>query len=170
MRSLSHDSLSHFAYFDPFSTSSYIEALDQLAVYVSAEGPFDGVLAFSQGAGLAATYILRTRLQDPTQKPPFKCAFFLSSVGVYDVSACGEMRTLDSKIDGELITIPTAHAWGIRDEMKEQCESLSKLCSKDKAAVLVHEGGHEVPGIGVKDAVSELVKVLRRAIMHAALG
>ena len=106
-----------WAYFDPSSTASYIKALDYLDTYVAAEGPFDGVLGFSQGASLAAMHLVRKAIQAPTEAPPFKCAILISCAAVYDPVAYferGEVRVLDFERDGRPIKIPTVHIWASR--------------------------------------------------------
>jgi hypothetical protein len=45
-----------FAYADFNDLASCLTALNQLDAYIAAEGPFDGLIAFSQGATIAATY------------------------------------------------------------------------------------------------------------------
>jgi hypothetical protein len=42
-----------FAYFDPGSGESYTEAIQMFEEFLKLEGPFDGVLAFSQGGRMA---------------------------------------------------------------------------------------------------------------------
>ena len=54
----------YFAYFDQDSASSIIKALEDLDSYIaSADKPFDAVMGFSQGAGLAAMYMIRDKVQ-----------------------------------------------------------------------------------------------------------
>jgi len=160
----------YYAYFNPSSVPSYIRAVEQLHDYVTAEGPFDGVLAFSQGAGLAAMHLVHKSLQEPTQKPSFKVAILISCVAVYDSVAWleqGQVRTMDPAIDGEPISIPTAHIWGAQDGLKSECEALSNLSNETLRAVFVHGRGHEVPGLGNQGAVSGAVRAIRRAITLA---
>lgn len=140
-------------------------ALTLLDEYIAAEGPFDGVIGFSQGASLAAMHIIRTAQRHA--ECPFKCAIFFSCSGLYDPAALvdqGEARKLDPVAEGEIIRIPTIHIWGQKDLIKEESEILSKLCDKQVRTVFVHEGGHEVPGLGGKGTVIETVKAMRRGI------
>jgi pimeloyl-ACP methyl ester carboxylesterase len=160
-----------WAYFDPSSASSYILALDQLDAYLAAEGPFDGVLAFSQGAGLAAMHIVRKAIQAPLETPPFRFAILISCNAVYDPVAWlerGQVRTMDPDNDGQPIKIPTVHIWGEQDPLRNESETLSKLCEKSLTTVFVHEGGHEVPKLSAKDAVAKSVKAMRRGITEAS--
>lgn len=140
--------------------------------YILAEGPFDGVLAFSQGAGLAAMHLVNKSMQEPKQDPHFKVAILISCVAVYDPVAWlnhGQVRVLDPTIDGQPIRIPTAHIWGIEDGLQSECKVLSELSDKTSRAISVHGGGHEVPGLSTRGAVKDAVQAIRRAIAIAML-
>ncbi|RDL32027.1 Uncharacterized protein BP5553_09429 [Venustampulla echinocandica] len=164
---------SYYSYFDPNSPKSALDALHQLDEYVMAEGPFDGVLAFSQGACLAAMHLIRKRQQDSRggqAQPPFNCAIFLSSIPAYDAVAFenrGEVRLLEPATDGQPIQIPTVHIWGQQEDSKKDSELLKELCNAQLATIFVHGGGHEVPGLGAKGDVTGAVKAIRRAILKA---
>jgi pimeloyl-ACP methyl ester carboxylesterase len=144
--------------------------LDQLEDYVAAEGPFDGVLAFSQGAGLAAMHIVLKSLEG--KSPPFKCAILFSSNEVYDPKAWlehGMVQPMDNEVHGRPITIPTVVIYGAHDPYKDHSERLAKLCDPKRSFVVQHPGSHEIPGLGVKESIPEIVKSMRRAITQAAL-
>ncbi|KUJ19542.1 uncharacterized protein LY89DRAFT_642647 [Mollisia scopiformis] len=162
---------SYHAYFDPESAPSAQQALDQLDDYVHTEGPFDGIIAFSQGAALAATYIIRKSKQSKPgnhNEMPIKCVVFLSSTALYDYELYfekGQLRVLDADIDSELIQIPTVHIWGEQDNLRKDSERLSRLCAQ--ATVFVHGGAHEVPGLGSNANVTGAVNAIRRGIREA---
>jgi len=142
-----------------------------LEAYIEADGPFDGVFAFSQGAGLAAMHIVRKQLEG--KQAPFKCAVLFSSNEVYDPAAWfdrHEVRPLDVEVHGRPITIPTVIIYGEQDPWKDFSKRVSTLCDPQKSFVLQHPGSHEVPGLGVKGSVSEAVKVIRRGITQARLA
>jgi hypothetical protein len=44
------------------------------------DGPYDGVVGFSQGAALAASLLMAHQIQNPDAPPPFKFAIFICSV------------------------------------------------------------------------------------------
>ena len=143
------------------------KALDDLDAYITEEGPFDAVLAFSQGAALAATFIIRKFNQDPKQQhinSVFKCAIFISGGIPRDPAALlyDEMRSLDYPTDGEVIPVPTAHIWGSNDLLSPS--ELSRLCKSQGRTTFIHGGGHEVPGSRSKDAVTGTVHAIRRTI------
>ena len=57
------------------------------------QGPFDGVLGFSQGASLALAYLIQHDVKCPDEAPPFKFAIILSTVVSFspDASFCKEV-------------------------------------------------------------------------------
>lgn len=150
--------------------------LDTLETYVTDEGPFDGVMAFSEGAGLAAMLIIRraqrqervTAQQQP--RPLFRCAIFFAGAVPVDTAELerGKIQLLDHASDGELIAIPTAHVWGKNDkEYPTFGPVLSRMCKADLRSVFIHEGGHEVLGPNPQTALVGTVQVIRRTIAAA---
>ncbi|KAI0015456.1 serine hydrolase FSH [Xylariomycetidae sp. FL0641] len=174
METLLDPSTEHYAYYDTTSLSSFIAALDSLEAYVEGEGPFDGVVAYSQGAGLVAMLLVRRKYLRPQEKSLFKCAILFSPVQVYDPVAFlekGEVKVLDSDVPTTLrLTIPVAMVYGSNDENRAECEGLKSVFDSRLLSVSVHDGGHEVPGIGARDGLLEGVKMARRAIVQAELS
>ena len=157
-----------YACFDPDSVTSIQTALRDLKDYMTADGPFDGVMAFSQGAALAALLLIEEAATRPTRQPPiFKCAIFLSGIVPCDHEelAQGRIRWLDPAYDAEVITVPTTHIWGSNDrEYPGISEGLSKLCKADRRREVVHKGGHEIPGTrdeSLVDMVQAIKETLR---------
>ena len=114
-----------FAYYDPTHPFTILQAIDDLAAYVSAEGPFDGVMGFSQGAALTA--MLRAR-RSPAE--PFRFAVFLCA-GVPFCEASlrqGVLRHLDPKVDKEMIRVPTTHIVGSKDDALQASLMMKELC------------------------------------------
>jgi hypothetical protein len=103
-------------------------------------------------------------------RSPFKVAIFFSG-GIPvdpDLLQGGIIELLEYEKVGELITIPTAHVWGVveRGELTSP-PRLQALCQKEKRAYFQHEGGHEIPGSKDRVGVSRVVQVMRRAIWMA---
>ncbi|KPI45007.1 uncharacterized protein AB675_2443 [Cyphellophora attinorum] len=63
-------------YIDP-SPENIQNAMDLVHEVMDEEGPFDAVMAFSQGAALAASIILNHQLTHPFDPPLFRLAIFL---------------------------------------------------------------------------------------------
>ena len=53
---------------------------------IEEQGPFDGVLGFSQGGSLALTYLLQHEIECPNDPPPFRFAILLSTVIAFSPS------------------------------------------------------------------------------------
>jgi pimeloyl-ACP methyl ester carboxylesterase len=68
----------YLCYYDRHDTSSIRSALDVLQDIIEEDGPFDGVIGFSQGAALAASLLLYHQLQTPQKPLPFKMAIFIA--------------------------------------------------------------------------------------------
>lgn len=62
---------------------------------IKEDGPYDGILGFSEGAALAASFLLcHEHLSDGTSDPPFKVAVFLNAVMLFSPSKdIGNMMT-----------------------------------------------------------------------------
>ncbi|MCJ1352681.1 MAG: hypothetical protein MMC33_002665 [Icmadophila ericetorum] len=161
-----------YAYLDETNVEGCLEALDDLETYIMKEGPFDGVMAFSAGAGFIASLMIRRRRQNPTREhlnPLFKCAIFFSGGVPGELSVDGsKIGLLSFDTDGELIEIPTAHIWGANDQLYPTFGPvLSKLCKKETRAVFIHDGGHELPASEDKQAVGKSLEVIGTTIERA---
>lgn len=162
----------YFQYFDVEDASSCQKALDDLKAFIAAEGPFDGVIGFSQGAALAATLIAQRRQRHPVGEaanPVFKCAIFLGAGLLCDPASLeeGRLRGLRYDVDGEVIHVPTTHIWG-RQDASPYPPLVAQLCSSTLRQVYVHEGGHGIPGSQMSEALRECVRVMRRTISMAS--
>lgn len=162
----------YYQYYDVYSATSMSQALSQLAHYISEEGPFDGVLGFSQGALLAATYLIQFSQDHPSRPLPFKCAVFFSGGIPVDPQALekGELRHIDPKVAGEVVRLPTANIWGRNDTVwPGSSEVLCALCEDSNRNVYIHDEGHDIPGARAKEAVQGSVRAIRRAIDQALM-
>ncbi|KAJ5522623.1 hypothetical protein N7513_013196 [Penicillium frequentans] len=144
-----------FAFYNPDDAATLPVALDQLSSYVDAQGPFDGVMAFSAGAALAALYLLQHWEQG---KPlPFRFAVFFSNA-----SSDAELAQLGLAPTPGCLKLPTAHIWGQNDlTAPTGGADMASLCDTSQAFVSVHEGGHEFPRLA---KLTEAVHMMRRAI------
>ena len=160
-----------FAYVDLNKIDTCRKALNDLNDFLESDGPFDGVLAFSQGSALAATLIVQRFLKDPLREevnPTFKCAIFLSGGIPCHPTALedGELSFLDVGKIGEKIAIPTANIWGSNEDQQPPT-TLHGLCASDLREGLIHSGGHDIPSLSNKPAVTQAVHIIRRTIEKA---
>jgi hypothetical protein len=93
---------------DDGSNQSARDALDYLYRIMEKEGPFDGIIGYSEGATVAATLILheQRRFEIHDIQPMFKCALFFA--GWPPMSPDLDSMVLADESD-LMITIPTCH-------------------------------------------------------------
>ncbi|XP_076024687.1 esterase OVCA2 [Genypterus blacodes] len=103
---------------------------------VKAQGPFDGILGFSQGAALVA---MLCSLQEQNQEPDFCFRFAILVAGF--CSACTEHQRFYSAP----LQIPSLHVFGLEDRVIPDNMSRELLPSFLDSQVLIHPGGHFVP-------------------------
>lgn len=96
-------------FYNELSPSTSFKAIEDLDAFIKDSGPFVGVMAFSQGAGLASLMIKKLREHYIRQRLylVFKFAIFFCGGVPIDPD---EPRLMDSELDGELIEIPTANS------------------------------------------------------------
>ncbi|KAI0813403.1 serine hydrolase FSH [Xylaria sp. FL0064] len=166
----------YFNYINETKVDSCVSALRDLDAYVAEEGPFDGILAFSQGAMVAATYSVWKYRQSRVGAAalsgfPFKCAIFLSAWGAVDphsLATEGRVRDWLVEVEMERLPIPTAHIWGGNDISKHNAQRVSDIFSTSMREIYEHNGSHEVPGPRMVPDVKASVRMVRRVIARAS--
>ena len=151
--------------------------MEDLEAYIASEGPFDAVMAFSQGAIIASGLMIYNQLQlrhprrSCSHSQPFKCAIFFSGGTPGDPAAFlqhGHLQVIDCAAYQEVIRVPTAHVWGTNDsDHPDYGPPLSQLCSAELRSIFVHGGGHEVPGPKERDVFRGIVRCVQRTIDRA---
>ncbi|KAN0069624.1 hypothetical protein V8E54_011930 [Elaphomyces granulatus] len=128
---------------------------------------------YSQGASLAATYMIRFSQLHPSAPLPFKCAIFFSGGRPLDPHALGKGDLI--LIDPEqqvapLLSLPTANIWGRNDPLwPGSSETLWKLCDPANRTSFIHDEGHDIPGARAKDAVLGSVRAIRKVVDQAVI-
>lgn len=157
-----------FSYFDPESAKASLQAVEDLENFIAREGPYDGVLAFSQGMMLACTLLMRNVEE---KKPlPFKCAIFFSPrMAPLDCAdLCrGVFTEIEAKRVPQAIGIPTTLVWGSMDPYAPKAIDMQELFTRDCLSTYVHDGGHEIPGYALKKGLLDTVNVIRRTTNQA---
>ena len=134
--------------------------LDDLYQTIEKEGPFYGVIGYSEGATVAATLLvddLNRRKANGQEGSSFKCAIFIS--GWPALATEGDKTLLLSDEVGEIITVPTFHVVGAGDPYLVGSMALFSICDSDTAMMFDHGKGHMIPRDGV--TVKELCDRLR---------
>ncbi|KAI1639009.1 serine hydrolase FSH [Biscogniauxia mediterranea] len=169
----------YYAYFDA-SVPSILKAVNDLVDFLDSEGPFDGVIGFSQGGALALTLIaaeerglLSPPLSDRTSVSPhrrLRCAILLSCGLPWDYAAlqAGKSRRLTPNQDGCSIHLPMVHFWGENDEEGfPGNHDATLLCDESSRVEFVHTAGHGVPSgskAGEVDAMALAVESMIQSI------
>ncbi|KAL8831918.1 MAG: hypothetical protein Q9191_000597 [Dirinaria sp. TL-2023a] len=104
------------------------------------EGPFDGILGFSEGASVAATLLFRQAMQKG--KSPFKFAIFLCGLPPQQWQDKGVFLADETTAR---IAIPTAHIVASKDPTHRASLALYNICDRDSAGIFDHGKGHIVP-------------------------
>ena len=145
-----------------------------LIAFIEEEGPFDGVMGFSQGAGLAVSYLIHQTQEKPKtsrSSPRIRCAILFSGGAKDDPRGLfgnGPRRAMSLEEDGEVIEIPTLHVWGHKDpNYPEFGPVLLGLCEKGEREEFFHDGGHEIPGAKDAAAVEKVAKLFKRTVQRA---
>ncbi|KAH8645578.1 DUF341 domain protein [Tricladium varicosporioides] len=152
-------------------TDGILLAISQLSNYIIEEGPFDGVIAFSQGAALVSTYLMQFGDKNPGIAMPFRCAIFLSGSRPYHAKALLERKVEHIELEngGAFLNLPTTHIWGRQDTLKSQSEALWNLSDEKQRDGYIHSGGHEIPGARAQEDLQRCIKAIRRTIDRASL-
>lgn len=103
------------------------------------DGPYEGIIGFSQGAGVAGLLCNWFKTASIPNQGPLKFVVFYS----------GFTSLLESHqvYYGTPITTPTLHILGTLDTVvaEERSLSLYEKCAEDSRQILRHPGGHFVP-------------------------
>ncbi|KAI0169917.1 hypothetical protein GGR52DRAFT_552073 [Hypoxylon sp. FL1284] len=140
---------------------------DGLFRIIAEQGPFDGVVGFSAGGGVAASLLV---LDGKEQFARFKCGIFFCAGTPVDPESlrAGSRRELNVSADGILVNVPTAHIWSPNGEIYPGMgQGLPTLCSEEVREEVVHDLGHDVPGSNSSQYLTEAVRAIERTIERA---
>ncbi|GMM50077.1 putative serine hydrolase [Starmerella bacillaris] len=123
---------------DPETYGNTARAFEAVKAAVEAEGPFDGLIGFSQGAGLAAI-LTKALPQIAPSNPALKIAILYSAFRLEAPSAQHWYETP--------FTTPTLHVMGTLDTVvpEERGMILYNCWAPNARQVLKHPGGHYTP-------------------------
>lgn len=165
---------------DPPEYMGFNTGLETISKVLASEGPFDGVIGFSQGAALAA--MTASLLEGNSRKQGFKDSQAKSSFAIaypssfdslshpplkFCVSYSGFIAPGDryrAFYENPLITTPVCHFIGSLDSVVEEkrTQTLIDACGgADKTQMVVHPGGHFVPT--GKQYLDMLVSFIKKA-------
>ncbi|KAL8815026.1 MAG: hypothetical protein Q9223_005801, partial [Gallowayella weberi] len=123
------------------------------------DGPFDGVLGFSEGCSVVASLMLRRAARGQT--PLFRFATFFCAISAFRFDEHGAILADECP---ERINVPTLHIVGARDPALLSSMTVYNLCDRDSAVLYDHGKGHTIPwGSATKMIVDGFRQTLQRA-------
>lgn len=139
--------------------------------FIQMQGPFFGLLAFSEGASIAATILIEDARRHGGSLG-IKCAILFCGVPPLDLNLDREqtasIRKLESAVDGVLVRIPTAHIWSnCGDWFPGMGKDLVALCDESTREEVIHNLGHDVPGSRSNECLRETMRAIERTIEKA---
>lgn len=66
----------YWAYYEDATSAGVAKAHQLIDEAIETDGPFDGIVGFSQGSGLAISYLLHHQMMHPNEPPKFKFGLF----------------------------------------------------------------------------------------------
>ncbi|RAL11049.1 uncharacterized protein BO97DRAFT_406551 [Aspergillus homomorphus CBS 101889] len=140
-------------------------AIEYVNQIIAREGPFDGVMGFSQGCALASAMIIQHAQNH--QEPLFKLAVFICGASPFDQSG---MELIEPPAAGGEypITIPTTHIVGKQDSLYPYSMRLYGVCDPAKAELYDHGSRHLVP-FDVKNTEA-MIAAVEASIRRVMLG
>lgn len=145
------------------ASASIQRALDGVYRTLEEEGPFDGIIGYSEGATVASTLILdeKRREAEEGRERMIKCGIFFAGwppivrllfYGLFCEHFANTRPQLPGKgkpvlVDDseELIDVPTCHVIGAGDPYLHGSMALYNVCDEDSAAFFDHGKGHTLP-------------------------
>ncbi|CAD5122554.1 DgyrCDS10968 [Dimorphilus gyrociliatus] len=121
---------------DSHCDKGYENSLQIIKETCKTEGPFDGILGFSQGASMVSLILSLQTLQ---KEPSFQFKFAILVAG-FKSKSVQHASLYETKID-----IPTLHVFGENDKVIESAMSEELLKDYSNAKTLKHSGGHYIP-------------------------
>ncbi|KAL1581637.1 hypothetical protein WHR41_09600 [Cladosporium halotolerans] len=165
----------YFVWHRQWAPTEVSKAHEYVKAAIAQNGPYDGVIGFSEGAALAAALLLEGAAgKGPLVEPMFGFAVFFNAVNVLSPSEELGIRMLESDVrdsvksfeEGNidhgcpaldcvyalcsdaipaLIAVPTLHVVGLHDVFTARSHDLIKLCKPENATVVTSKVGHELP-------------------------
>lgn len=132
-----------YSYYDYKDVDSSVDdAYDLVSETIEEEGPFDGILGFSQGAATAAGFLAHHARHHPLQ-PIFRCAVFFNALPPFKVT--GEGNFIFQDLSRSKLRVPSLHIMGRNDCVHAHSVALAWMMDSAKPVVWEHDKGHEIP-------------------------
>lgn len=148
----------------------------ELQDVVRAQGPFDGLVGFSQGASVATMLLLE---DERTRFAQFKCAILFSTIHLVVNPALLQPESsdtqvppiylLDTDVHGQgRIKVPSAHFWATEDSIAGNGPArVADLYDSRNRQVFIHSLGHDIPGSRSEETLQHTALLIDRTIERA---
>ncbi|KAK7912255.1 hypothetical protein PG985_014736 [Apiospora marii] len=147
------------------SVRSTDRAIQFLFDIMEREGPFEGIIGYSEGATVAGTLLLheQRRREKAGRTPQIRCAVFFAGWPPLDPVTYKMVLSDESDL---MIDIHTCHIIGSLDPYVSGSMALYNTCDPDTAYIFDHGKGHTLPR--EKGVVKELGDVIRNMIAEVS--
>jgi hypothetical protein len=146
-------------------TASVVQAMEYIHDFVTAEGPFDIVVAQCATASLMAALLMRHAEEKPQEPPLFKGAVFFSTFPVLNIKALKGWEFLKDAATAFPIAIPTANVWSANEKMHaELAPQIAHLCAASTNINYIHSCGNGIPTATDELALLGAVQAIKRTI------
>lgn len=151
----------------------YKDFFEEMQYFIELNGPFDGLIGFSEGASIAITLLIEDARSSFAK---FKCAVLFCTLKTVDLASLDQdsgsgdklcfLERDERDVESEYpIKIPTAHIWSNTDDVAcGASEKAMRLCEQAFVESLVHDLGHDIPGSHTDKFVAETVNIVERTI------
>jgi hypothetical protein len=119
-------------------------AFDYLDKIMAEEGPFDGILGYSQGASVACSYLMHLNDRDGSCGL-LRIAIFFSSGGLSDAYFNSDLPGLRKNLLTQKLLMPSIHVYGTADKMGKHAIEMTRFWASEKATVITHPASHVIP-------------------------
>lgn len=151
----------YYCFFESYTPERMAAAVEYVREIVEDEGPFDGIIGFSQGASVTAAYLAAYPETTEATALAFSFAIFICAALIPPEIAHGKHleETIGSLLNNLPLPIPSLHIIGNQDTCYGQSVSLMQSCQASAlsaksntsklpegvADVVYFPGGHQVP-------------------------
>ncbi|KAJ5204167.1 uncharacterized protein N7498_005046 [Penicillium cinerascens] len=139
---------------------NYEQVIDYLYEELEKDPEIGGIIGYSEGAGIASTFILDEQRREREEGRPrrIKCAVFVT--GWPPIIPNRGLILADEQDD--MIDVPSLHVVGANDPFRHGAFALYNVCDPDTAVFFDTGKGHTIPRSGkviteLADAVRDLI-------------
>ncbi|KAJ9487555.1 hypothetical protein VN97_g5756 [Penicillium thymicola] len=144
---------------------NYTELMDYLYETLEKHPEISGLVAYSEGASAAATFILdeERRHREEGRDRQIKCAMFITGWPAFNRD---KGFILSDEGGEEIIDVPTLHVVGANDPFRYGSYALYDICDPDTTELFDMGKGHVIPRSGL--VINELSNAIRELIKKTA--